>query len=307
MVFSSRFYNHPIQINKVKSFSFEGRECSFDVARFDLIDPLISGNKLFKLYYQILNAKKENKKGILTMGGAYSNHLLATAALCREQALCSAAIIRGEENKNLSATLQDCKEKEMNLIFVSRTSYGNNDSTISEIIKQFPNYLFVPAGGDNEDGERGSALMPDYIPQWSSYTTIFCAAGTGTTVRGIAQKLLPHQHLWIIPALKIQEKDRENYLNNCLPANHEIHKNISIHFDAAGKGFGKKDDDLFKLMNEFFTQTDIPTDFVYTAKTVKGMLDIIKKQNIQPEQKYLMIHTGGIQGNRSLQEDTIVF
>lgn len=307
MVFSSRFYNHNIQIDRVKSFSFDGRECSFDVARFDLIDPLISGNKMFKLYYQILNAKKENKKGILTMGGAYSNHLLATAALCREQTLCSAAIIRGEESKDLSITLRDCRDLGMKLIFLSRKSYDNQEAEVSQIIEQFHDYLFVPAGGDNEDGEKGAALMPDYIPQWSSYTTIFCAAGTGTTVRGIAQKLLPHQHLWIIPALKIQEKDRENYLNNCLPANHEIHKNISIHFDAAGKGFGKKDDDLFKLMNDFFTQTDIPTDFVYTAKTVRGILDILKTQNAQSENKYLMIHTGGIQGNRSLQEHTIVF
>jgi len=307
MVFSSRFYNHNIQIDRVNSFTYEGYEYNFDVARFDLIDPLISGNKLFKLYFQILNAKKENKNGILTMGGAYSNHLLATAALCREQALCSAAIIRGEESKDLSITLRDCRDLGMNLIFVRRSSFDNKDADVRQIIEQFSDYLFVPAGGDNEEGEKGAALMPDYISDWSSYTTVFCAAGTGTTVRGIIQKLLAHQHLWIIPAVKIQEKERENYFNNCLPANNKMKKNISIYFDAAGKGFGKKDEELFTLMNAFYKQTGIPTDFVYTAKTVRGILDILKTQNAQAENKYLMIHTGGIQGNRSLQEHTIVF
>ena len=307
MVFSSRFYNHNIQIDRVKSFSFDGREFSFDVARFDLIDPLISGNKMFKLYYQFLNARKENKKGILTMGGAYSNHLLATAALCNEQQIPSAAIIRGEESKDLSITLRDCRDLGMKLIFVSRKSYDNQDAEVSQIIEQFHDYLFVPAGGDNEDGENGAALMPDCIPLWSSYTNIFCAAGTGTTVRGIAQKLLPHQHLWIIPALKIQEKDREDFFKNCLPTSNSLQKNIYMHFDAAGKGFGKKEEELIKLMNDFFLQSRIPTDFVYTAKTLRGLLQISGDDAKSEKENMLIIHTGGVQGNRSLQENTIVF
>jgi 1-aminocyclopropane-1-carboxylate deaminase len=307
MVFSSRFYNNNIQIDRVKSFSFDGREFCFDVARFDLIDPLISGNKLFKLYYQLLNVKAQNKKGILTMGGAYSNHLLATAALCYEQQIPSAAIIRGEESKDLSITLRDSRDLGMKLIFVSRNSYNNNDAVVRQITEQYPDYLFVPAGGDNEEGEKGASLIPDYIPHWSSYHHIFCAAGTGTTVRGVGQKLLPHQHLWIIPAVKIQEKDREDYFKYCLPPNNEMQKNISIHFDAAGKGFGKKEDELFKLMDEFFLKTHIPTDFVYTAKTLRGLLQITRDDTKLEKGSILMIHTGGIQGNRSLQEHTIVF
>ncbi len=307
MVFNSRFYNHNIQIDRVKSFPFDGREFTFDVARFDLIDPLISGNKLFKLYYQLLNAKAQNKKGILTMGGAYSNHLLATAALCHEQALSSAAIIRGEESKDLNSTLRDCRENGMKLIFVSRESYKKSDIEVSHIKAQFPDYLFVPAGGDNEEGEKGASLMPDYIPHWSSYKHIYCASGTGTTVRGIGQKLLPHQHLWIIPAVKIQEKDREDYFKNCLPANKETQNKISIHFDAAGKGFGKKEEELFTVMNAFYKQSGIHTDFVYTAKTLRGLLQISDDDAKQEKGSILMIHTGGIQGNRSLQENTIVF
>ena len=307
MVLYSSFYNNNIQIDTVKSFIYEGEEYSFDVARFDLIDPLISGNKLFKLYYQLLNVQTQKKKGILTMGGAYSNHLLATAALCEEQQISSIAIIRGEESKDLSVTLRDCREKGMKLIFVSRESYRKTDTEVRDIIAQYPDYLFVPAGGDNEDGEKGAALMPDRIPQWASYTTIFCGAGTGTTVRGIGQKLLPHQRLWIMPAVKIQQADQAHYLNSCLQKDQSQSINISIHFDAAGKGFAKKEKELFYLMNEFYRQTRIPTDYVYTAKTLRGLLQITRNQPKPKKENILMLHTGGIQGNRSLKEKTLVF
>jgi 1-aminocyclopropane-1-carboxylate deaminase/D-cysteine desulfhydrase-like pyridoxal-dependent ACC family enzyme len=307
MVLNSRFFIKNTPIDPIDSFLFQGENFKFDIARFDLIDPHISGNKLFKLYYQLLNVRSENKSGILTMGGAYSNHLHATAALCQEQQIACAAIIRGEESLETNSTLKDCCEKGMQLHFVSRESYKNKDRQFLQIVDKYPDFLFVPSGGDNEDGEKGAALMPLCIPQWESYTSIVCAAGTGTTARGIQQKLLPHQHLWIIPALKIEPAEQENYFISCLSKEANLSENVAIQYDAAGKGFGKKEDELFILMNEFYRQTRIPTDFVYTAKTLRGLLTIIRKQKNETTQKYLMIHTGGLQGNRSLKENTLVF
>jgi 1-aminocyclopropane-1-carboxylate deaminase/D-cysteine desulfhydrase-like pyridoxal-dependent ACC family enzyme len=307
MVLHSSFHHNNVQIDQVISFCFEGHTYSLDVARFDLIDPLISGNKLFKLYYQLLNRNKYKKKGILTMGGAYSNHLIATAAVCQKEQIPSAALIRGEESKMLSPTLQDCRNMGMELVFISREEYQKNHTIWTNKYEQFRDYLFVPAGGDNEAGEEGASLMPDYLSGWDSYTMIFCAAGTGTTVRGIQRKLLPHQQLWIIPALKIREEDQESFFTSCLFNDAKVQKNIHIYFNAAGKGFGKKDESLFSLMNVFYQQTRIPTDFIYTAKTLKGLLDITRNQQNDSKHKYLMIHTGGIQGNRSLEENMLIF
>jgi 1-aminocyclopropane-1-carboxylate deaminase/D-cysteine desulfhydrase-like pyridoxal-dependent ACC family enzyme len=299
------FYNQKITVEPVDSFLFNGHTYSFHVARFDRIDPLLSGNKLYKLKYQLLQMQQEEKKGILTMGGAYSNHLAATAFLCRQYQIPCTAIIRGEERIPLSHTLSACRNNGMQLLFTERSAFQSESNTVIRIQQEFPDYLFVPAGGDNEAGEAGAAEMPLAVDNWESYDSIICAVGTGTTLRGIFRKLQPHQNLYGIVALRIPETQQTLFKESSFKKDSPSKPNY--YFGAAGKGFGKQEETLLELMNTFFQQTKIPTDFVYTAKALKGLLDLYDQKLIGVQNRILLMHTGGLQGNNSLLKGRLTF
>jgi 1-aminocyclopropane-1-carboxylate deaminase len=274
-----------------------------DIARFDLLHPVVSGNKFFKIKYNLEKAIQINKKGILTMGGAFSNHLIATAFYCQENGMSSKAIVRGNLHHPLSHTLDYCSQLGMELIPIERSLFDETQPGVQKIISDHRDYFFIPYGGSNEEGVKGAAEMTAMIPDFETYDVICCSIGSGTMFKGISQSLLPNQTLIGIPSIKIKAEEQELYISNYDTKNDQI----KIYFDYAGKRFGKSDPDILSFMNALYRFYAIPTDFVYTGKLIYGIMDLINKGEIKQHQKVVIIHSGGLQGNRSLKSGTLIY
>lgn len=275
---------------------------SVSVARLDKLHPVISGNKYFKLKYNIENAVAAGKKGILSFGGAYSNHLAATAFACKEAGLQSIAVVRGEVSSHRSHTLVFCAAMGMQLEFVSRTEYGNKEKIYQYFQNKYAEYYLVPEGGDNEAGEKGCAEILRSIENTDQYSHIICDIGTGTTFKGIVKGAAPYQTVIGILVLK-----GAGAMNETLAQSLNPYKNFQLIHDYHFGGYAKKNNQLLAFMNQFYRQHQIPTDFVYTAKLFYAVNDLIHKKFFPADSKILCLHTGGLQGNLSLPAGTLIF
>ena len=263
--------------------------------RLDLIDPVISGNKPFKLSEYITSAKNAGHQGLATFGGAWSNHIHATAQAARQSGLKSIGIIRGERPEHLSSTLSDAEAAGMELRFVSRTDYRTLRSTTQRLIDAFPGFTVIPEGGAGEPGMRGAAAIMDLIPS-DAYDLIICACGTGTTLAGMISAAKSGQQFLGISVLK-GHTGLKNDINKLLKYDTEqIHFEIIDRFH--GGGYAKFDDGLIDFMNDFHQRTGIPTDIVYTGKMMRAIDTLLTEGYFKPDARILAIHSGGLQGNR---------
>ena len=155
------------------------------VKRLDSIDPFVSGNKLFKLKYNVERALSEKKNMLITFGGAFSNHILATAAYAKKKKIDCLAIVRGEEYFELNPLLTLAQEYGMKFRFVSRKEYAkrNDNKYVSELIRKYKKALIVPEGGNNKLGVLGAEEILE--KQDKSFDYIICPIGTGATLSGI--------------------------------------------------------------------------------------------------------------------------
>ena len=265
------------------------------VLRLDKIHPVISGNKWFKLKYHLDNFNAGNYKGLITFGGAWSNHIVATAAACYLQKIKCVGIIRGEKPSALSSTLLEAANYEMDMKFISRESFAqrNNHEFLETLKKEFPDHYIIPEGGAGKDGEKGAGEILQHT-DGKNYTHIVCAVGTGTMFNGIKQVASSDQKVLGIAVLKGWKEEDE--MNNARLF-------LNYHFG----GYAKYDKTLIDFMNDFFRLTNIPTDFVYTGKLAYAIFDLIGKDYFPAASKILMIHSGGLQGNASLQKGSLIF
>ncbi|RXK58804.1 pyridoxal-phosphate dependent enzyme [Lacibacter luteus] len=277
----------------------------FTVARLDLLHPVISGNKSFKLKYNLLKVLEEKKEGIITMGGAYSNHLCATAFACYQQGLSSVGIIRGEVMEPLNNTLAFCKAHGMQLLPVNRADYDSYSKAVNFIKEQYRHLLFVPEGGNNYEGFLGCTEILAAVPEADSYTHILCSMGTGTTFKGIAAAAKAHQTVIGIPALKIKETEQELFLQQ--HAHVKTEATTKVLFQFAGAGYARTTQEQFNFMNLFYTKTGIPTDIVYTGKLMQAVTALAEQSFFYESCSVLLIHSGGLQGNNSLPAGTLLF
>jgi 1-aminocyclopropane-1-carboxylate deaminase len=285
---------------------FEEKQVNVSVLRLDQIHPVVSGNKLFKLHYFLLNALQSSHKTILTFGGAWSNHLAATAYACSLLGLKSIGIVRGEEPIQLSTTLQQCKDDGMQLKFISRQQFAKKDDAafIRSLQNQTGGCTIVPEGGYHPLGAKGAALIMD-LANDKDYTHLCTAMGTATTIAGLLMAASPTQIITGIPVLKgiTDMEERINYLAgyNSLPRNFELLNDY--HFG----GYAKKTGELIQFMNQCWLQHKLPLDFVYTAKMFYAVTDSIRNDHFRKGSNILCLHTGGLQGNRSLPVNTLTF
>ena len=263
------------------------------VARLDLIHPQLSGNKLFKLWYYLERYRTGGYQRLVTFGGAYSNHLLATAYACHALGIPCTGIVRGEAPAQPGPTLVDCARYGMELRFVSRQEYKEGAFGESGDPREL---LIIPEGGAGEDGIRGASLICKAIPGFGEFTHILCAVGTGTTIAGIKRGLHPGQSVIGIPVLKIPPASRTAF-----------GEGLQLSFDYAFGGYARWNPELIAFMNRFFQATEIPTDFVYTAKAAFALYDLAANDFFPKDSRILLIHTGGLQGNRSLPPDLLGF
>jgi 1-aminocyclopropane-1-carboxylate deaminase len=272
------------------------------VLRLDLLDPVISGNKWFKLKEYVQQAINQNKTTILTFGGAYSNHILATAAFCKQNGLRSAGIIRGEQAKNLSPTLQGAMDWGMELFFVEREKYKRKIIP-QEVIDQYPNAYYINEGGYGIPGMNGAAEIL-HLSNTENYTHTFTAVGTGTTMAGLIHGSKKTQKIIGISSLK-NNPDLQNQINDLLPA--ENKNRFQLVHDYHFGGYAKYNQDLIDFMNEWYTITGIPSDFVYTGKLFYAFCRMAEQDFFPEGAKILLVHTGGLQGNISLKKGTLIF
>lgn len=269
-----------------------------DVLRLDKINPVISGNKWFKLRYYLEEAKSQHKRSILTFGGAWSNHIIATAAVCKMQELNSIGIIRGEAPKELSNTLSQAKEFGMQLVFISRSDYRQKKIPAT---LQSSDYYIINEGGYGETGAKGASTILDHCNK--IYTHYCCAVGTSTMMAGLINAVSPAQTVLGISVMKNNTTLKEMIQTLVIGTE----KNWKLIHDYHFGGYAKHQPALSGFMNEFYEQTTIPSDFVYTGKLFFAISDLIRKNYFPAESKLLLVHSGGLQGNSSLPKGTLIF
>lgn len=265
---------------------------SVTIKREDLLHPFVSGNKFRKLKYNLLQAKAEKQTTLLTFGGAFSNHIAAVAFAGQENGFKTIGIIRGDElgdKINENPTLSFAQNCGMQLEFVSREEYRlKSETTFLENLKQkFGDFYLVPEGGTNALAVKGCEEI--LTEEDAQFDYVCCAVGTGGTISGIINSILPHQKVLGFPALKgdFLKEEIRNFATN---ENWEL---ISeYHFG----GYGKVSPELIEFINRFYATTQIPLDPIYTGKMVYGVINLIEQNYFPENAKILLIHTGGIQG-----------
>lgn len=282
-------------------FSHNNSTYALSIKRDDLIDDLVSGNKWRKLKYNLAQASHKEKKGILTFGGAYSNHLIASAKAANLAGIEAIGIVRGDElTPESNQTLQNCASLGMKLVFITRSEYKkrNDYDYIKQIQSKYPDFFVIPEGGANYYGMVGCMEIANEIPKF--YDHVFTAMGTGTTASGLRVSLDINSHLHVVTALK-GNNDRQYVKDLIMQFTHDESETndyltmISFYEDQFG-GYGKWNDKLAQLVKSFYSQTNIKTDLIYTVKVIHKIIELIDRKDIKEDETILMIHTGGIQG-----------
>lgn len=270
-----------------------------DMLRLDKIHPVFSGNKWFKLKFYLEDFFQSGKKEIVTFGGAWSNHIIATAAVCQQLQIPVTGIIRGEESSRLSQTLQDALDYGMKLHFISREQY--QEKQIPEDLLSNDFYI-IPEGGYGPLGMKGAATILDLVTK-TDYTHICCAAGTGTMAAGLLNAAASKQSLLVISVLKNFLELEKSILSLKPDSKARLEINHHYHFG----GYAKYKPELIRFMNDFFRQTTIPSDFVYSAKLFYAIADLAAIKVFPTDSRLLIIHCGGLHGNASLEKGTLIF
>lgn len=291
-----------IQLQQIKDSITSGSGVNLYMLRIDLIHPFISGNKIFKLKYNLEEARQQNKHTLLTFGGAFSNHIAATAAAGKEFGFKTIGIIRGEKYENLNPTLKFAVENGMELHYVSREEYKSKhtESFINSLNRQFSDFFLIPEGGANIPGIKGCKEITNSVK--IPYDVVACACGTGTTLTGIILNLKEHQK-----ALGFQMLKGENYINNeiknWLKQSGEADKNNwEINENYHFGGYAKRGPELISFIENFEMENGIPLDFIYTGKMMFGIYDMIKKGFFKRGATIIALHTGGLQGNEGFNK-----
>jgi 1-aminocyclopropane-1-carboxylate deaminase/D-cysteine desulfhydrase-like pyridoxal-dependent ACC family enzyme len=279
--------------------SADEKKIRTSILRLDRIHPHISGNKWFKLQYYLEEAVQLRKKRIVSFGGAWSNHLIATAAAAKLRGFESAGIIRGEKPSILNPVLMEAEAYGMRLFFTTREEFTRN--YIPPGLDSEENY-FIPAGGEGETGVRGAMTILDQV-NGQDYTHIICAVGTGTMIAGLVRAAKKDQ--WVVGISVMKNNFQLDTTVELLAGNAEA--SWEIHHDFHFGGFAKYDNILLKYMNDLYRRENIPTDIVYTSKLCFATNELVIKGYFPAESRILVIHSGGLTGNASLQKGTLIF
>jgi 1-aminocyclopropane-1-carboxylate deaminase len=267
------------------------------VKREDLNHPFVSGNKWWKLKYNLEEAFKCGKPTVLTFGGAYSNHIYATAAATHELGLKSIGVIRGEETLPLNETLVFAKSRGMEIHYVSREVYRTKSSPefIRALHEKFGDFYLIPEGGTNELAVKGCAEFASTLNDEIDFDFLCLPVGTGGTIAGMIEGLNESKMIIGFPVLKgaeFLEEEIRKYTSR---------KNWRLVYDYHVGGYAKTNAQLMTFLNEFEHAHQIPLDPVYTAKMMFGVLDLIRKNFFPHGSTILALHTGGLQGRRGFQ------
>lgn len=298
----------PIQSFRHPVFEPAGLRC--DVLRMDQIHPIVSGNKWFKLRYNLAQAQLLNLKHVISFGGAWSNHLHALAFACHRLGLRLRAVVRGDEwHARSTPLLDDLRHWGVDVVPVSRQEYRrrNDRAYQHELAKRFPGHYVIPEGGDNVLGLMGVAnfaasLSEEDRCRAALVDDIWLACGTGNTLLGIRLAFPQRTRVTGVSALKGQwyEKMIAGRMQTLWPY---PASNWRVFTEFHGGGFAKLPTAIKDFMVDCERSTGIPLDPVYTVKLCYALVNLADQGALAPEQRLLVIHTGGLQGRRSLDTD----
>ena len=294
-------------LQKLDAAIFNKHQVEVFVKRDDLIHSVVSGNKWRKLKYSIAQAIHQKCDGIFTFGGAFSNHLVATAAACQNAGLKSIGFVRGEElSSESNDTLKRCAEYGMQLVFISREEYAlrNDKVYVDELKNEYPLYYCVPEGGSNYFGVIGCQEIWTEID--TQFDAVFVAQGTTTTSCGLLAGLPPSTKLHVVPVLKGFEsiETMKSTLRWVLMDESfvdQLVENVLVHSDFHFGGYGKVTSELVEFIQMCSKQFNLPLDPVYTSKAFFTLYQNIISGKLDG-QKILFLHTGGLQGAVSYEK-----
>lgn len=313
----------PITIDPLTCFSSSTIEAS--ILRLDKLHPIVSGNKCFKLRYYIEEAISQSCSTIASFGGPYSNHLVALAYVAKENNLRSIGYVRATKEDTITPSLQEALAYGMHLEFIGRTHFQeikneilktnqhrsinlsntNNNNNNNTDYKKGAIY-FIDEGGYGTIGAKGATTILNTKSKdcnTKDYTTIIAAVGTGTMLAGLINAAEAHQDIIGIPVLK-NEASIETEIKNLLK---DSSKPFTLLHSFHQGGYAKTNPALFEFMNQLWTLEKIPTDLVYTGKLLWAVDSLLKDNYFKEGSKILVIHSGGLQGNRSLPAGTLLY
>lgn len=262
------------------------------VKREDLNHPFVSGNKWWKLKYNLQGAQQQQKDTLLTFGGAFSNHIYATAAAAKELGLKSIGVIRGERPAQLSSTLQFAETQGMQLHFVSREDYRrkNESDFIDDLHQRFGDFYLVPEGGTNQLAIKGVSEFGRNLLSEIEFDYLCCPCGTGGTLSGLITAM-PDKKVIGFSSLKggFLSDEVRRLLG-------DSYGNWSILNNYHFSGYAKYTPELLTFIKRFEEEFSISLEQVYTGKMFYGLFDLISKRYFPKGSKIVALHTGGLQG-----------
>lgn len=300
--------NLPSPIQELHSEFLSSHKVELFIKRDDLIHPVISGNKWRKLKLWLEKYKQGNYDALLTFGGAFSNHIAATAAVGQLENIPVIGVIRGDElNPSSNETLKKAQEQGMRLVFTSREDYGLKEEKYyqEELRRRHGNVLIIPEGGFGYYGMLGCGEILSESKE--IFDCIALPMGTGTTLAGLL--FASNQERVIgVSSLKGGSFLRENVVQLLKSAGlskedvDEEMDRFTLLTDYHCGGYAKHSPELIQFMLDFKSTYQIELDFVYTAKMMLAVFDQIKTDQIKKGSRILAIHTGGLQGNDAIQD-----
>lgn len=265
--------------------------------RDDKIHPFISGNKWRKLKYLLQRALRENKNHLVTFGGAYSNHLLATACAGALFGFKTTGFIRGEETLPINDTLFLCKQFGMQLIYIDRETYKNKQTIFCNYFESNAEAFFINEGGASEEAEIGCAELIDELNEKYDYIVLAC--GTGSTMAGIVRGCYERNYASNIEGVCVHKGISPVY--DCVKKSSQGLKNWHVHEDFHLGGYAKTSADFLNWIYSFQQKTGILLDPIYTGKMMYALHHLIKQNYFPQGSSVLTIHTGGLLGTLGMK------
>jgi 1-aminocyclopropane-1-carboxylate deaminase len=262
------------------------------VNREDLNHSFVSGNKWWKLKYNLREAERQQKDTLLTFGGAFSNHIYATAAAAKELGFKSIGVIRGEQPARLSSTLQFAEAQGTHLHFVSREVYREKmeSNFIEKLHQRFGDFYCIPEGGTNELAVSGVKEFAQRLCAETEFEYVCCSCGTGGTLAGLIVGM-PSKKIIGFSSLRggFMSEEVKKLVG-------DGHTNWQVADDYHFGGYAKYTPELLDFIKSFEEEFSIPIEHVYTAKMFYGLFALISKGYFPIGSKILALHTGGLQG-----------
>lgn len=282
-----------------------------DILRLDQIHPIVSGNKWYKLRYYIQDAIDLQATYIASFGGPYSNHLVALAFTAKQNNIPCIGYVRSSEGEPITPTLQEALNYGMELVFVGRDRFKEKkDGMVKGLhLSTSTKIYYIDEGGYGILGAKGAATILSGPAQdttensYSQYDYIVCAVGTGTMIAGIINASYTNQKVIGISVLKNAESIADEIKTLLLNPS----KDFTLLHEFHQGGYAKTTPAQIEFMNTFWEQEKIPTDIVYTGKAMFAVDQLVQANYFKPGSKILVIHSGGLQGNRSMKPGVLQF